>query len=340
VAGDTVLVTRRLPADVMDRLAAQCEVSCWSGGTAMPRDALLRDASGKRAIITLLTERVDAELLEAAGGQLRIVANYAVGVDNIDIAACTARSVMVTNTPDVLTEATADMAWALMMSAARRVAEGDRLLRSGEQWSWGPDTMLGQDVYGRTLGIIGFGRIGRAVARRAVGFGMRVAYVAHSASTPAPVERTGSTERVDGIEAMAIEDLLAISDFVSLHVNLTDETRHLISMPQLAAMKPTAVLVNTSRGPVVDEEALADALESGTIFAAGLDVFEREPEVSPRLLSQPRVVLCPHLGSATVATRRAMGMLAVDNVLAALRGERPPSLVNDPLGEQPRGSAG
>jgi len=323
VPREPVLLTRRLPAAVMDRLAAECELSCWHGEAAIPRDVLLRDARGKRGIVTLLTERVDVELLEAAGNQLRVVANYAVGVDNVDVDACTARSVMVTNTPDVLPEATADMAWALLMAAARRVAEGDRLLRSGQPWAWGPETMLGRDVYGRTLGIIGFGRIGRAVARRATGFGMRVVYVAHSPSTPA------SGRGADGAESMTLDELLAVADFVSLHVNLTEETRHLITGARLATMKPTAVLVNTSRGPVVDEEALAEALERGRIFAAGLDVFEREPEVSPRLLGQPRVVLCPHLGSATVDTRLAMGMLAVDNILAALGGRRPPTLVNE-----------
>jgi glyoxylate reductase len=253
-----------------------------------------------------------------------VVANYAVGVDNVEIEACTRRSVMVTNTPDVLTEATADMAWALLMAAARRVAEGDRLLRSRQPWMWGPETMLGHDVYGRTLGIIGFGRIGKAVARRAAGFGMRVVFY-NGARRPGSAPRAVS----ELADEATLDDLLAGSDFVSLHVNLTPETRHLIDARRLASMKPTAVLVNTSRGPVVDEDALADALERDTIFAAGLDVFEREPAVSLRLLEQPRVVLCPHLGSATGDTRVAMGMLAADNVLAALRGERPPTLLNE-----------
>jgi len=311
-------------------------VSCWSGETPIPREVLLSDARGKQALITLLTEQVDGDLLDAAGGQLRIVANYAVGVDNIDVTACTARSVMVTNTPDVLTEATADMAWALMMSAARRVAEGDRLLRSARPWTWGPETMLGQDVHGRILGVVGFGRIGRAVGRRAAGFGMRVVFNdrSHSPGTAVSLGGGGSAKAV----AMPLDDLLAAADFVSLHVNLSKETRHLITAARLASMKPTAVLVNTSRGPVVDEEALAEALERGTIFAAGLDVFEREPEVSPRLLGQPRVVLCPHLGSATVDTRLAMGMLVVDNVLAVLHGQRPPTLVNAEVWERSRRS--
>jgi len=235
------------------------------------------------------------------------------------VAACSRRGVLVSNTPDVLTETTADLTWALMLAAARRVAEGDRFLRSGQGWVWGPEMMLGQDIHGKVLGIVGFGRIGRAVARRAAGFGMRVLY--HDPAV-AP-EAAGS-----GAEAADLDDLLATSDFVALHVNLTAETRHLIDAARLARMKETAVLVNAARGPIVDEAALADALEAGQIFAAGLDVFEREPEVHPRLRESPRAVLVPHLGSATVETRDAMGMLAVDNVLAALDGRRPPTLLN------------
>jgi glyoxylate reductase len=311
----------------MDRLGLYCDVTCWTGEGAMPRDELLSAAEGCHAIITLLTERVDAELLERAGRDLRLVANYAVGLDNVDIAACTSRSVMVSNTPDVLTEATADMAWALLMAAARRVAEGDRLLRSAQPWLWGPETMLGQDVFGRTLGIIGLGRIGRAVGRRAVGHGMRVVFHSrgHAPHERVPLREDGSSPA----ESMSLDELLQVADFVSLHVNLDEGTHHLIGRRQLSLMKDTAVLVNTSRGAVLDEEALADALDDGTIFAAGLDVFEREPEISPRLLAQPRAVLCPHLGSATLDTRVAMGMVAVDNVIAALRGERPPTLANE-----------
>ncbi len=303
----------------------------------MPRDVLLDLASGQQALVTVLTDRVDADLLEAAGQQLRIVANYAVGFDNIDVAACSERSVMVTNTPDVLTEATADMAFALMMAAARRVVEGDGLLRSTALWLWGPEMMLGQDVYGRTLGIIGLGRIGRAVAARAAGFSMQVVH--HNPVRSAPLAGAGapplgSGAGPPGSESVDLEHLLAVSDFVSIHVRLSDETHHLINAERLLLMKPTAVLVNTSRGPVVDEEALADALESGRLFAAGLDVFEREPVVSPRLLAQSRAVLSPHLGSATVSTRVAMGMLAVENVLAALSGQRPPTLLNSEVWER------
>jgi glyoxylate reductase len=303
----------------MERLQGECDVLVWPGAGAMPRDHLLAQSAGKRALITLLTEQVDDELLDAAGDQLVIVANYAVGFDNIDVAACTGRSVMVSNTPDVLTETTADMAFALMMAAARRVAEGDRFLRERRPWIWGPEMMLGCDIYGKTLGIIGFGRIGRAVARRAAGFGMTVLY--HD-----PLVVAGETDLGRPTE---LDEMLTIADFVSVHVNLSPATRHLINAATLQRMKPTAVLVNTARGPVVDEHALAEALQAGVIAAAGLDVFEQEPQVDALLLEQPRAVLTPHLASATVDTRVAMGMLAVDNVVAALGGERPPTLLDE-----------
>jgi glyoxylate reductase len=319
VSTDAVLLTRRLPEIVMDRLERECDLSVWAEDAAMPRDGLLVQAAGKRALVTLLTERVDDELLDAAGEQLLIVANYAVGFDNVDVAACSRRSVMVSNTPDVLTETTADMAFALMMAAARRVAEGDRFLRERRPWIWGPEMMLGQDVHGKTLGIVGFGRIGRAVARRGAGFGMTVLY--HD-----PLVPPGSA---DLARSMPLEEMLTISDFVSVHVNLSPATRHLIDAARLQKMKSTAVLVNTARGQVVDEHALAEALQAGVIAAAGLDVYENEPDVDPLLLEQTRAVLVPHLASATVETRVAMGMLAVDNVLAALGGERPPTLLNE-----------
>src|SRR5437870_312130 len=296
-------------------------MTLYDGPGAMPRDELLEGLRGKAGAVTLLTDKVDDEFLDAAGPELRIVANYAVGFDNIDVPACTARSVMASNTPDVLTETTADTAWALIMAAARRVAEGDRFLRRREPWIWGPMMMLGQDIHHKTLGIVGFGRIGHAMARRARGFGMKVLYF--DVYRPGP-----ELEEELGAEYRDLEDLLRESDFVTLHVNLSDETRHLIDEKRLGAMKPTAVLVNTSRGPVVDEEALADALASGGIFAAGLDVFEREPDVHQRLLDAENAVVIPHLGSATVETRAAMGMLAVDNVLAALEGREPPTLID------------
>ena len=316
-----VLVTRRLPQPAMDRIAEHCEMTLYDGPGAMPRDELLAGIRDKAGAVTLLTDRVDDEFLDAAGSGLRIVANYAVGFDNIDVPACTARGVMASNTPDVLTETTADTAWALMMAAARRVPEGDRLLRRREPWIWGPMMMLGQDVHHKTMGIVGFGRIGHALARRARGFGMRVVYF--------DVYRPSSELEAElGAEYRGLDDLLAESDFVSLHVNLTEETRHLMNADRLRRMKPTAVLVNTSRGPVIDEAALADALRDGVIFAAGLDVFEKEPEVHPALLELENAVVIPHLGSATVDTRIAMGLLAADNLIAALDGERPPTLLN------------
>jgi len=323
-----VLVTRRLPQEALDRIAAQCEMTLYDDGAgAMPRDRLLAEVAGKAGAVTLLTDRVDDEFLDAAGPQLGIVANYAVGFDNVDVPACTRRGVLASNTPEVLTETTADTAFALMMAAARRIAEGDRFLRAGTPWIWGPLMMLGQDVHHKTLGIVGFGRIGQALARRAGGFAMRILYY-DTFRPPAEVERDLGAEYRD------LDDLLREADFVSLHINLTPQTRHMINAGRLARMKPTAVLVNTSRGPVIDEAALAQALKAGEIFAAGLDVFEREPEVNPDLLNCDTAVLIPHLGSATVETRLAMANLAADNLFAALAGQRPPTLLNPEAWEQ------
>jgi glyoxylate reductase len=328
-----VLVSRRLPRVAMDLIESRCDATVHEGELAIPRDELLKAMAGKAGAITLLTELVDDELLDAAGPQLSVVANYAVGFDNIDLEACTRHGVLATNTPGVLTETTADTAWALLMAAARRVPEGDRFLRSNTPWIWGPMMMLGQDVHGKTLGIVGFGRIGQSLARRAKGFGMRVLF--HDAYPP-PQE----VVEEHGAESRDLDGLLAESDFVSLHVNLTPETRHLIDAEALRTMKPTAVLVNTSRGPVIDEAALADALERGEIFGAGLDVFEREPEVHPKLLELDNAVVIPHLGSATVETRDAMGLLAAENLFAALEGRRPPTLLNPEAWEQRTGQPG
>ena len=316
-----VLVTRRLPPGPTQRAAERFDAELWEGEGAMPRDRLLEGIAGKVAAITLLTDTVDDELLDAAGPDLRIVANYAVGFDNIDVEACTRHGVMASNTPEVLTETTADTAWALMMAAARRVAEGDRFLRSRTPWIWGPEMMLGRDIHGKVLGIVGFGRIGQAVARRGKGFGMAVRY--HD-----PFRPSSEVERELGAEYRDLDELLAESDFVSIHVALTPETRHLFDRERLRRMKPTAVLVNTSRGPVIDEGALVEALTEGDLFAAGLDVFENEPEVHPGLLELESAVIIPHRGSATVETRDAMGFLAVENVEAALAGRRPPTLLN------------
>jgi glyoxylate reductase len=327
-----VLVTRRLPQPAMDRIAERCDVTLWDGEFAIPRDRLLADVAGKVGAVTLLTDRVDDEFLDAAGDQLVIVANYAVGFDNIDVPVCTARGVMASNTPEVLTETTADTAWALLMAAARRIPEGDRFLRSRTPWVWGPMMMLGQDVHGKVLGVVGFGRIGQAMARRARGFGMRVIYF--DVYRPSP-----EVEEEFGAEFRELDTLLAEADFITLHTNLTPETHHLINAQRLRAMKPTAVVVNTSRGPVIDEAALAAALREGTIFGAGLDVFEKEPEVHPELLEQDRAVVIPHLGSATVETRTAMGLLAADNLIAALEGRRPPTLLNPEVWEEASGQA-
>lgn len=269
---------------------------------------LVQAARRSDALVTLLTDRVDRSVLEA-GKKLRIVANVAVGVDNIDVAAATRRGILVTNTPGVLTEATADLAWALILAAARRVVEGDAIVRAGRFRGWDFDLLRGMELRGKTLGIVGAGRIGRAVARRALGFDMKV--ISHSRS-----------------EGASLQSLLKSADVVSLHVPLTASTRHLIGAAELKLMKPTAILINTARGPIVHEGALVDALRRGRIAGAGLDVYEREPAVPAVLRRMTNVVLLPHLGSATVETRRRMLDMAVANVKAALAGRRPPNLVN------------
>ncbi len=263
------------------------------------RDELLARVAGKDGLMLMLTDRVDDELLDAAGPQLRIVADYAVGIDNVDVEACRRRGVVVSNTPDVLTETTAELTIAIVLALLRRVAEGDRLIRRGEQWIWAPNLMLGRGLASLTLGLVGYGRIGRAVARLAVAHGMNVVHSSRSSGIP-------------------LEELLVTADVVSLHLPLSDESRHLIDAVALAQMKPSAVLVNVSRGPIVDEEALVTALREGRIAGAALDVFEREPEVHPGLLELENVVLVPHLGSATLETREAMGMLCVEALRAVL----------------------
>ncbi|MBO0683613.1 MAG: D-glycerate dehydrogenase [Candidatus Dormibacteraeota bacterium] len=277
------------------------------------------EAQGCRGILSQVMDPVGETVLSTPG--LRVVANVAVGYDNIDLAAATRHRVMATNTPGVLTETTADFAFALMMAAARRVAEGDRMVRAGAFMGWAIDMLLGQDLWGATLGLVGAGRIGTGVARRARGFQMKVLY-SDAVALPAEVERELGAERVE------LSRLLREADFVSLHVPLTPQTHHLIGPEELALMKPTAVLVNTSRGPVLDEAALAEALGRGSIFAAGLDVYEHEPDVHPGLRGLDRVVLAPHIASGSVRTRSEMSALAVRNLLAGLRGERPPNLLN------------
>jgi glyoxylate reductase len=280
------------------------------------RPELLELVAGADAVLTLLQDRVDEELLEAAGPQLRCVANVAVGYDNVDVETAARRGIVVTNTPGVLDDATADLTLALILAATRRVVEGDRLIRAGRPWTWGMHFMLGTDLRGKQLGIVGLGGIGSKVAERARAFGMTIAY--HSRS-PAPAE---VVERV-GAERMPLEQLLDSSDVLSLHCPLTPETYHLIDAAELAAMKPSAVLINAARGPVVDERALAEALAAKQIAAAGLDVYEHEPRVEPGLLELDNVVLVPHLGSATIETRTAMAELAARNAISVLRGQGP-----------------
>jgi lactate dehydrogenase-like 2-hydroxyacid dehydrogenase len=319
-----VFVARLIPAEGLDAVRAACEMDLWEDELPPPRDELLRRVAGCDGVLTLLTDRVDDEFLDAAGPGLRVVSNYAVGYDNIDVAACARRGVWVGNTPGVLTETTADLAFALLMAAARRLAEGDRYVREGRWRTWGPLLLLGPDVHGATLGIVGFGRIGQAVARRAQGFGMRVLY--HDV-TRLPDEVTEPL----GATYTPLDELLAESDFVSLHVNLSPETRHLIGARTLALMKPTAVLVNTSRGPVVDQAALADALERDVIWAAALDVTDPEPiPMDDRLVGRDDCLIVPHIASATGATRGKMAAMAAANLIAGVRGEPLPTQVPPP----------
>jgi len=310
-----VLVTRRLPAGGTDPLvAAGHEVVARDDDTPFTHDELVTATTGVDGIVCLLTDRIDAEVVEAGASRLRVVANVAVGYDNVDIAAAHRAGVAVCNTPGVLDETTADLAFLLVLTASRLASEAEVDLRSARWHGWGINQYLGRDVHGATLGLVGYGRIGQAVARRAAGFGMQV------------LHHTRSDTGMPGWVA-DLDDLLRTSDVVSLHVPLSDATRHLVDARRLACMQPHAVLVNTARGPVVDEEALAVALEEGRIFAAGIDVYEREPEVHPRLLAAPRTTLLPHIGSASQATRTRMARLACEGAVAVLAGETPPNLV-------------
>ncbi len=318
-----VLVTKRVFPEAIEYLKSHAEVEYVNSDDGLPAAELLSRSRGKQAIVSQLTDRFDAAAIEKLEG-VRVLANVAVGFDNVDVPAATRMGIMVTNTPDVLTDTTADLAFALLLAAARRIVEGHHFVHSGKWRKWAIDLLAGQDVHHRTLGIFGMGRIGQAVARRARGFSMRVLY--HDARR-APE----AVERELGLEFADAGRLLRESDFISLHVPLLDSTRKLIGAAELRKMKRTAILVNTSRGPVVDEAALAEALAEGVIAGAGLDVFEREPEVHPLLLKLENVVLAPHIGSASVDTRRKMCMMAAENAVAALEGRRPPNLVNTEL---------
>ena len=315
-----VLVTKRIFPEAVELLRERAEVDYADSDDGLAPEELLARCRGKQAVVSQLTDKFDAAGIEQLEG-VRVIANVAVGFDNIDLAAATRRGVMVTNTPDVLTETTADLAFALLLAAARRIVEGHLFVHSGRWRRWTIDLLAGYDVHHKTLGIFGMGRIGQAVARRAAGFSMRVLY--HDARR-APE----ALERQLGLEFADQDRLLRESDFVSLHVPLNDSTRKLIGAAELRLMKSTAILVNTSRGPVVDEAALAEALATRVIAAAGLDVFEREPEVHPALLTLENVALAPHIGSASIETRRQMSLLAAENALAVLDGRRPPNLLN------------
>jgi glyoxylate reductase len=306
-----IVVARRIPEPAVELLRGAGDVWVSPHDRPLSTEELHAAVAGADAAVTLLHDRVDDAFLDAAGPGLRIVANVAVGYDNVDVRACARRGVVVSNTPGVLTEATADIACALILMATRRLGEGERLIRARTSWSWSMFFMLGTGMQGKTLGIVGLGKIGQATARRARAFGMEIAYTGRRRAS-------ADVEAELGARLLPLEELLASADVVSLHCPLSAETRHLIDAAALERMRPSAFLVNTTRGPVVDEAALAEALRAGTIAGAGLDVFEHEPEVHPALLDLENVVLIPHLGSATVETRTAMGVLAAENVVAVL----------------------
>jgi len=316
---EKVLVTREIPEAGL-RLLEDFDVTVLSERPP-ERGELLEAVRGASGVLPTVTEKMDAEVMDTAGEGLKVIANMAVGYDNVDVEAARERDIVVTNTPEVLTETTADTAFLLLLAAARRLGEAERLLRSGGWDAWGPMQLLGPDVWGKKLGLVGLGRIGQAVARRSSGFQMEVLYYDQY--------RNEGVEEELGARYLELDDLLRESDFVSIHTPLTPETRHLISEGELDLMQPTSVLVNASRGPVVDEAALADALAERRIFAAGLDVYEEEPKVHPKLLELENVVLAPHIGSASIETRDSMAALAAENLVAVLRGEQPKT----PVGE-------
>jgi glyoxylate reductase len=331
-----VFVSRLIPDDGLRPILDACDARIWEGELPPGRDELLSAIEGCAGVLTLLTDRVDDEFLDRARPGLRVVSNFAVGFDNVDVPACTARGVAVGNTPGVLTETTADLAFALLMAVARRIAEGDRYVRAGRWKTWGPMLLLGPDVHGSTLGIVGFGRIGQSMARRARGFGMKVLY--HDLA-----RADASVEAEFDATYLPLEKLLPACDFVSLHVNLSDQTRGLMNAERLAWMRPTGILVNTSRGPVVDHTALFEALRDGRIAGAGLDVTDPEPiPADHSLLSLENCLVVPHIASASRPTRSKMAQMAAANLLAGVRGERLPTPVNPEVYErrEPRPGAG
>lgn len=320
MAKPNIYVTRGIPEQTIDLLRQDYDVSVNPDDRALTRDELLQQVKGRDAVISLLTDKIDGEVLDAAGRQCRIFANYAVGYDNFDLAAATQRGVILTNTPGVLDESTSTHTWALLLAAARRVGEAERYVRAGQWKGWGPMVFIGQDVDRKTLGIAGLGRIGSRVARKATGFDMRILYQ--------DIKPNPEFERDTGATFVDKETLLRESDFLSLHLPLTPETRHYIGAAELAKMKPSAVLVNAARGALVDEKALVAALRDKVIWAAGLDVFEDEPALADGLAELDNVVVGPHIASATIETRLAMGKIAVDNIRNVLKGEKPITCVN------------
>jgi glyoxylate reductase len=318
----SVYVTRQISPAGLDMILANCNADIWKKDLPIPREVLLQHMKGIAGLLSMLSDRIDGAVMDAAGPGLKVISQYAVGVDNIDLAEATRRGIPVGHTPDVLTDATADFAFALLMAAARRVVEADRYVRAGHWKTWGPSTLLGAEVHGSTLGIIGFGRIGQAVARRGSGFGMRVLYHDYqTGSKPIPAELHA--------EAVDLDTLLRESDFVSLHVPLTDQTRKLFNAQLFAKMKPGAILINTARGPVVDQEALYDALSTGKLAAAAMDVCDPEPlPMDSPLLTLENLVIAPHIASAGTQTRDRMAVMAAENLLAGLRGEKLPHCAN------------
>lgn len=321
MAKPKVYVSRLIPEPALEIVRAATEMRVWDReDVPPPREVLLREVAASEGLLSLLTDKVDDELIRAAP-RLRVVANMAVGFDNIDVPAATRRGVVVTNTPEVLTETVADFAFTLMLASSRRLVEADTLTRAGEWKTWSPLMLAGQDMHHATLGLVGVGRIGAAVARRAKGFEMRVIYY--------DVVRRPDLEQSLGIEFRDLNEVLREADFISVHVPLTKQTQHLISRDQFRLMKKTAVFVNTSRGPVVDQAALAEALRTRTIYAAGIDVFEKEPvPADDPLLRLDNVIVAPHIASASIPTRIRMATLAAENLVAALQGKRPPTPVN------------
>ena len=316
ISGAKIVVTGKIPEVALEKLKKSNEVISWGEETPISRDELLKRVSGANVIVSLLTEKIDEEVLTSAGNDLKAVCNVAVGYNNIDVAACKNKNVLVTNTPGVLTDATADIAMALILMTTRRLSEGERVIRNQDPWAWGMFYMLGSSIQNQTLGIVGMGQIGIATALRAKSFGMKIIYTRRN-RLDEKIEKELSAQYV------SLDDLLQQSDIVSLHCPYSTETHHLISDAQLSKMKKTSYLINTARGPIVNEEALANALINKTIAGAGLDVYENEPKVNEKLLKLDNVVLLPHLGSATVETRTAMATTAANNALEILSGNKP-----------------